>query len=360
MWLGSLLSAALRRVMYLLRVSVYSKLGLAHKPDNPLLGGADKTDTMLKNDQVTIFGGSGFLGRYLVKRLANAGARLRVAVRDVNGAAFLKPMGDLGQIVPVATNVRDNAQVAAAVAGAYAVVNLLGILYEKGAQTFVSVHAEAPRRIAEAARSAGVERFVQISAIGADPDSPSRYAQTKGAGEAAAKTAFPEVTLVRPSVVFGSEDGFLNRFAALAPLTPILPLFGAGKTLFQPVYVGDVAAAVTRILEDPATKGLTYELGGPRTMSLREVFALVLRETRRRRLLLPLPMWVAEIQAFFLQLLPDPPLTPDQVTLLRSDNVVGEKALGLADLGISPTPVETIAPSYLARYRRGTRFAPLK
>ena len=313
---------------------------------------------VIAGKSVTVFGGSGFLGRHLVKRLADAGARLRIAVRDPNAAYFLKPAGDVGQIVPVAANIRDDTQVAAAVEGAWGVINLVGILFERGRQTFDAMHAEGARRIAEASAKAGAERLVQVSAIGAAMDSPSLYARTKAAGEAWAREAFPDVTIVRPSVVFGPEDDFLNRFAVMARLAPALPLFGGGKTKFQPVYVGDVAAAIAKILDDDKTKGRLYELGGPRTMSLREVFELVTRETRRRRFLVPMPMWMAEVNAAFLQWLPNPPLTPDQVTLLRRDNVVAPKARGLAELGVTPTPVEAIAGTYLARYRRGSRFAP--
>ena len=311
---------------------------------------------MIEGTPVTVFGGSGFLGRHVVKRLAEAGARLRVAVRHPNAALFLKPLGDVGQVVPMATNIRDDAQVARAVAGAQGVINLVGILFERGKQRFQDIHVDGARRIAEASTKAEVHRLIQVSAIGADAKSESVYARTKAAGEAAARKAFPDVTIVRPSVVFGPDDDFLNRFAALARLSPALPLFGGGKTRFQPVYVGDVAAAISRILDDSETRRRVYELGGPKTMSLREVFTLVVKETRRRRLLVPLPMWMAEINAAFLQWLPEPPLTPDQVTLLRRDNVAARKAPGLAELGISPTPIEAIAASYLARYRRGSRF----
>jgi NADH dehydrogenase len=312
---------------------------------------------MIEGTLVTVFGGSGFLGRHIVKRLAEAGVRVRVAVRHPNAALFLKPLGDVGQIVPFATNIRDDAQVAAAVAGAQGVINLVGILFERGRQRFQDIHADGARRVAEACATAGVERLVQVSAIGADAKSESVYARTKAAGEAAARQAFPDVTIVRPSVVFGPDDDFLNRFASMARLSPALPLFGGGKTRFQPVYVGDVAAAIFRVLDDADTKRRIYELGGPKTMSLRDVFALVAKETRRRRFLVPLPMWMAEINAAFLQWLPKPPLTPDQVTLLRRDNVAARKAPGLAELGISPTPIEAIAASYLSRYRRGSRFS---
>ena len=302
---------------------------------------------------VTVFGGSGFLGRHVVRRLAQSGARVRVAVRDTEAAMFLKPMGDVGQVVPVQANVRNEPSVGRAVEGADSVINLVGILYESGPQRFASVHGEGAGRAARAAAEAGAERFVQVSAIGADPDSPAQYARSKAAGEAAVREACPGATIVRPSVVFGPEDGFFNRFAALARLLPVLPLIGGGRTRFQPVYVGDVAAALTRILDEPDTAGKTFELGGPRIYSLRQVMELVLREIDRKRVLLPLPFAVAMVQGLFFELLPVPPLTRDQVRLLMRDNVVSEGALTLADLGLEPTSVEAILPTYLGRYRRG-------
>ncbi len=302
---------------------------------------------------VTVFGGSGFLGRHLVRRLAQSGARVRVAVRDVEAANFLKPMGDVGQIVPVQANLRHGPSVARAVERAQAVVNLVGILYQFGPQRFAAVHAQGAGRVAGAAAEAGAERFVQVSAIGADADSPAEYARSKAAGEVAVREAYPEATIVRPSVIFGPEDGFFNRFAALARLTPVLPLIGGGETRFQPVYVGDVAAALMRILDDPDTAGQTFELGGPAIYSLRQVMELVLEQIGRERLLLAVPFPLAMLKARFLELLPVPPLTRDQVKLLMRDSVVAEGARTLEDLGLTPTAVETILPSYLDRYRRG-------
>ena len=307
----------------------------------------------IRDSRATLFGGSGFIGRHLVQRLARAGARVRVVARDPERGSFLKPLGDPGQIVLSRGSLLDPASVAAAVEGADFVVNLVGILYETRRQTFAAIHAEGARRVAEAATAAGVERLVQISAIGASQRSPALYGRTKAAGEAAVRKAFPEATIVRPSIVFGPEDDFFNRFAALARLAPVLPLFGGGRTKFQPVYVGDVAEAIRRIVEDSQTAGKMYELGGPHVYTFREVIEIVLRETRRKRLLLPLPFWVANLQASFLELLPKPPLTRDQVKMLARDNVVGAKALGLADLGIEPTAVESVVSTYLGRYRRG-------
>jgi NADH dehydrogenase len=304
---------------------------------------------------VTVFGGSGFLGRYLVQRLAQAGARVKVAVRDPEAARFLKPMGGVGQVVPVAANIRDRPSIGRAVEGADAVVNLVGILYERGRQRFDGVHVRGAQQVAAAAREAGARRFLQVSAIGAATDSPARYGRSKRAGELAVAEAFPGATVVRPSVVFGPEDQFFNRFAALARLAPALPLPGGGLTRFQPVYVGDLAEAMMRLLADEATAGATYELGGPRVYTLRQIYEYVLAETGRRRLLLPLPFALMRWQAMVLQFLPEPPLTPDQVNLLTVDNVVAEGAKGFAELGIQPTAVEAVVPGYLARYRRRGR-----
>ncbi|NJO56690.1 MAG: complex I NDUFA9 subunit family protein [Rhodospirillales bacterium] len=297
---------------------------------------------------ITIFGGSGFVGRHLVRRLAPTGWICRVAVRDPDSALFLKVLGDPGQIIPMAADVTDQKSVERAVADVQRVVNLVGILYEKGRRSFQRVHVEGAANVAKAASAAGVERLVQMSAIGADPESPAGYGRTKAAGEEAAKAAFAGTSVVRPSVVFGPEDDFFNRFAAMARLMPVLPVF---PTRFQPVFVDDVAAAIATILDDPQTKGKTYELGGPRVITFEEFLELVMRFTGRKRMLLPLPLSIASLQATFLQLLPSPPLTRDQVRLLGRDNVVAEGALTLADLGITPTAMEGILPTYLSRFK---------
>jgi uncharacterized protein YbjT (DUF2867 family) len=298
---------------------------------------------------ITVFGGSGFIGRHLVRRLAADGWVVRVAVRNPLGAEFLKISGEPGQIVPLFADVTDAASVAGATSEARAVINLVGILYEKGRRTFRRVHVEGAENVAKAAREAGAERFVQMSAIGAGADSPAEYGRTKAAGELAAHSAFPQANIMRPSVVFGPEDDFFNRFATLARFSPALPVFA---TKFQPVYVGDVAEAFMVVLNDPSTAGKLYELGGPRVIGFRELMQLTLREIGRKRLLLPLPLSVAEIEAFFLEMLPVPPLTRDQVKLLERDNVVDPRALGFKDLGIQPTAVEAILPTYLGRFRR--------
>jgi NADH dehydrogenase len=300
---------------------------------------------------VTVFGGSGFIGRYVVQRLARAGWQVRVAVRRPNEALFLKTSGDVGQVTPVAANVRDDRSVAAAVAGADAVVNLVGILYQSGKQSFDSVQAKGAARVAAAAKAAGATRFIQISAIGADSGADALYARSKAAGEQAVKLAFPGATILRPSIVFGAEDDFFNRFARMAMMSPALPLIGGGHTKFQPVFVGDVAAAVEKALADDGAQGKTYELAGPQVYTFRALMELLLKEIGRCRLLLPLPFALASLKAAFLQLLPIPPLTVDQVRLLKRDNVATANMPGLLDLGITPTTLESVLPSYLDQYR---------
>ena len=250
-------------------------------------------------------------------------------------------------------SIGDDQILPAFLAGNDALVNCVGILRQSGSQTFERVHHTGPARLARLAREAGIGRFVHISAIGADSRSSSAYARTKAAGEAAVRDAFPTVTILRPSVVFGAEDQFFNRFAAMATISPVLPLIGGGHTRFQPVYVGDVADAVLKCLDDPTTAGRTYELGGPKVYTFRELIELMLGEIRRKRLLVDLPFGLAAIQARLMSILPNPPLTPDQVELLKRDNVVSSGALTLAALGIAPTAVEGVLPSYLDRFRRG-------
>ena len=300
----------------------------------------------------TVFGGSGFIGRYVVQRLAERGYVVRVAVRDPESALFLKPMGAVGQIVPLYTSVAIEGTVHRAAAGAELVVNLVGILSERKRGDFEQVHAEGAARVARMAAAAGVTRLVHVSAIGADPGSPSQYARTKAAGEAGVRDAFRAATILRPSVVFGPEDQFLNRIGAMAQLLPIMPLI-AGETRFQPVYVGDVADAVMTALLKPGLGGDLYELGGPRVLSFRDLTRYVLQETHRKRPLMSVPMSLARLQARFLELLPGKPLTRDQLLLLARDNVVSAGTPDLATLGIVPTPMELIAPTYLRRFRPG-------
>ena len=276
-----------------------------------------------------------------------------VGGRHAENAKFLMTAGLVGQIAAVNATIDDEQVLPAFLAGSNAVVNCVGILAESGRQTFERVHYLGPARLARLAREAGVERLVHISAIGADPRSRSAYARSKAQGEAAVRDAFPTATILRPSIVFGPEDQFFNRFAAMAMISPVLPVIGGGRTRFQPVYVGDVADAVLKCLEEPAAAGRTYELGGPKIYSFRELIELLLGEIRRKRLLIDLPFGAAEFQARLMSVLPSPPLTPDQVELLRSDNVVSSGALTLAALGITPTAVEAILPTYLDRFRRG-------
>lgn len=302
------------------------------------------------NDIVTVIGGSGFIGRYVVEKLAETGCRIRVAVRRPERALFLKPLGEIGQIEPVAVNIRNRSSLEAAIRGADAVVNLVGILFQAGAQRFAAVQAEGAGAVAEIARAAGVSRLVHISAIGADPASPALYARSKAEGEARIRAAFPAATILRPSIVFGPEDDFLNRFAGMAALSPILPVVG-GRTRFQPIYVGDVAKAVMAALQRPEAAGGLYELGGPHVYAFRDLLKRMLAWIGRRRCIIDLPFPLASLQAAFLQWLPTPPLTLDQVRMLRRDNIVDPAARGLADLDITPTPLEMVAPLYLARYR---------
>jgi uncharacterized protein YbjT (DUF2867 family) len=307
----------------------------------------------MKRHQIAVIGGSGFIGRYIVKRLAERGETLTVGGRHAADAKFLRLTGEVGQVGLVNIAIDDEAVLPAFVGGKDALINCVGILYERGAQKFDVVHHSAPAKLARLAREAGVERLVHISAIGADPRSPSAYARSKAAGEQAVRDAFPTATILRPSIVFGPEDDFFNRFASMAMMSPFVPLIGGGETRFQPVYVGDVASAVTRVLDDSATAGRTYELGGPRAYTFRALMELMLAEIKRHRHFIDVPFGLATLQARLLSLLPKPPLTPDQVEMLRRDNIVTSGALDLGTLGIEPTAVEAILPTYLDRFRRG-------
>src|SRR5437763_6477212 len=308
---------------------------------------------------VTVFGGSGFVGRHLVRALAREGYRVRNAVRRPDLAGHLQPMGRVGQIHSVQANLRYPASVERALEGADVAINLVGILHERGKQRFEAVQADGATNVAQAADAAGA-RLIHMSALGADADSPALYARTKAAGEQAVLTATPEATIFRPSIVFGPEDDFFNRFASMARMMPVLPLVGGGDTKFQPVFVGDVARAIVKAVGGRAKGGTTYELGGPQVRSFKELMEYVLAVTERRRLLLPLPFGLAKMQAFFLQFMPTPLLTPDQVELLRADNIVSEAATNegrtLQSLGIEPAAMEAIVPSYLWRFRKTGQF----
>jgi uncharacterized protein YbjT (DUF2867 family) len=312
----------------------------------------------------TVFGGSGFVGRYVVAELAQRDWRVRAAVRRPDLAGYLQPMGVVGQIHAVQANLRDEDSVARALEATSAVVNAVGILAGTGAQTFEAIHVDGPRRIARATRAAGIKRLVHISAIGADPDSPSRYARTKAAGERAVLEEFPGAVIIRPSIVFGPEDEFFNRFAAMARISPFLPLIGGGKTRFQPVYAGDIGTAVANALEGQAKPGTIYEAGGPEVLSFRELLDRTQAYAQRKRLYLPLPFWLAKVQAALTWPLPNSvrPITVDQVRLLERDNVVSQAAeqegRTLQGLGVSePQAIEGIVPSYLERFRPRGQFS---
>jgi NADH dehydrogenase len=301
----------------------------------------------------TVFGGSGFIGRQVVRRLARAGYAVRVAVRDAESAHRLWTQGNLGQVVSLAVPITQEAAVARALQGAAVAVNLVGILAERREGDFRRIQAEGAGRVARLAAAAGVRRLVHVSALGADPASPSLYARTKAEGEAAVRAAFPEATILRPSVVFGEGDGFLNRFAAMAAAIPVVMPVVAGGTRFQPVHVEDLADAVMAAIAKPAAAGLTYEIGGPRAMTMRQVLDLVLQATGRRRRLVAVPPGLIRFQARIAERLPNPPITRDQLLLLQRDNVVTEGMPGLDALGIAPRSPDAMATQILARFRVG-------
>ena len=315
---------------------------------------------------VTIIGGSGFVGRYIARRMAKEGWRVRVAVRRPNEALFVKPYGTPGQVEPVACNIRDDASVRSVLAGADAVVNCVGVLNGVGKNTFDAVQAEGAGRVARIAASLGIARLVQISAIGADAQSDSDYARTKGQGEAAVLAAFPSAVILRPSIIFGTEDQFFNRFAAMTRMGPILPVVGA-NTRFQPVHVDDVAQAAVRGAIGAAAPGV-YELGGPEVDTFRGLMGRMLKVIQRRRVVVNMPFFVARImgfgfdmiQAVTLGLIENKMITRDQVKNLERDNVVSLGAKGLADLGITPTAMEAVLPEYLWRYRASGQYAAIK
>ena len=310
---------------------------------------------------VTVFGGTGFVGRQVVRALAKRGYRVRAAARNEGAGYRLRMLGDVGQIEVVQANIRVRETVERALDGAEACINLVAVLYEHGRQKFGDLHVEGARTIAECAAAQGISRFVQVSAIGADANAQSKYARTKAEGEAAVRAVIPTATIVRPSIVFGPEDAFFNRFGQMAALSPVLPMVGA-ETKFQPVFVGDLGAAIANATLDPEAAGQTFEIGGPSVYTFRELMEIVKRETGRKSILLPVPFPIArvigmvgDIQA---KLLP-PVLTSDQVELLRHDNVPAEGAPGLAELGVSPTSIEAVVPTYLYRYRKGGQYADL-
>ena len=308
---------------------------------------------------VTVYGGSGFLGRHLVRALAKRDYRIRVAVRRPDLAFHLQPLGRVGQIHAVQANLRHAPSVDAAARDASVLINLVGILYEGGRQRFDTVHAYGAEQVALAASAHGA-RLVQVSAIGADEHARSAYARSKAAAERLALAAQPSAVIMRPSIMFGPEDNFFNMFAGLARISPVLPLIGGGMTRFQPVFVGDVATAIADAVDGNVKGGTVYELGGPEVRTFKQLLQFVLATIERKRLLVPIPFFVAKLQATFLQYLPKPLLTPDQVELLRVDNVVSETAKAerrtLQGLGIEPEPIEAIVASYLWRFRKSGQF----
>jgi NADH dehydrogenase len=302
---------------------------------------------------VTVFGGSGFVGRNIVRVLAQQGWRVRAAVRRPEWASFLQPMGDVGQVVPVQANVRNEASVAAAVAGADAVVNAVGIFFQRGRQRFDLVHANGARNIGAASSAAGVKSLVHISGIGIDEDdSQSHWLRSKAAAERAIIEAFPRATILRPSIVFGPGDNFFTNLASLARLLPRMPAIGGDRFKFQPVYVGDVAAATAVCLKDPATAGQIYELGGPKVYTMRQLAELVLQATGRSdKRIAYMPLSLTKLAGLVGQFLPRPPLTYDQAYMLERDSLVHPGRPGLAELGVKPTAAEVILPAYLEHYR---------
>ncbi|MCF8474988.1 MAG: complex I NDUFA9 subunit family protein [Emcibacter sp.] len=305
---------------------------------------------------VTIFGGAGFVGTTLVEHLARTGVRIRVAVRKPNSSMHVKPLGDVGQIQVVQANLRDETSVRSAIRGSDAVINLVGILYETGAQKFKAVHEMGAETIARISQEFGVKSLVHMSAIGADESSPALYGKSKAAGEAAVKKAFTKATIIRPSVIFGNHDQLFNRFAQAASSLSVMPVF-SGDTKFQPVYVGDVADAIIKILSDTTLQDKTYELGGAEIYSLREMMQLAAKEAMRKVCFVDVPKSIAPYFVFFLGLLPNPPITLDQLKMLATDNVVGKKALDLSKLSVSPTSLRAILPLYMHHYRPKGQFA---
>jgi uncharacterized protein YbjT (DUF2867 family) len=308
---------------------------------------------------VTVYGGSGFLGRHVVRALAKRGYRIRVAVRRPELAGHLQPLGRVGQIHAVQTNLRNAASVEAAARDAHVLINLVGILFERGRQRFDAVHTYGAEQVALAASAHGAG-LVHVSAIGADENSPAHYGRSKAQAEKLVLAAQPQAIIMRPSIMFGPEDDFFNRFAALARVSPALPLIGGGHTKFQPAFVGDVAQAIVNAVDGKLKAGTVYELGGPEVRTFKQLMEFVLATIERKRLLVPIPFFVAKMQASLLQFMPKPLLTPDQVALLRSDNVVSDAAITdgrtLPGIGIEPEPIEAIVPSYLWRFRKTGQF----
>ena len=311
----------------------------------------------MKTSSVTIFGGSGFIGRHLIRKLAKSGSRIRIAVRKPSKAKFLEPLGNVGQIVPVYSDLTDYNSVSKAIDGSDIIINLVGILHNSGKYTFNNVHVKGPQNLAKLAKEKNILRLIHVSALGADKDSKSFSSRSKAEGEDAILSNFPKATVLRPSLIFGTEDKFFNRFASMARYMPILPIFGSsfsniGKTLFQPVYVKDVVRAVIFSSENTLANGKIFELGGPKQYSYKELMSIILDITGRRRILFPVHVNNAKVLAFFLERLPGALLTRDQLTQIMINNIVSKGAYSFSEMNISPTPLETIVPEYLSRFRK--------
>jgi uncharacterized protein YbjT (DUF2867 family) len=316
--------------------------------------------SIMSSRLITIFGGSGFIGRHLVGRLAAKGYRIRLAVRDTEKAAQLMTQGNVGQIVGMQTNIRNKASVERAVAGADIVINLVGLLYQSGAQNFNAVHLDGATSVATAAKAAGAKQLIHMSALGASLDSPSVYARTKAGAEQAVQREYEGATILRPSVVFGSDDDFTNKFGQLTSLLPVLPLLDGGAANMQPLWIEDLAEAIVRIVETPDAQGRLYEFGGPDVMSLKEIIDAILAVTGRTCFIAPVPEGLMAFKAFFLQMMPGKPfLTVDQVRLLKADNVVSGNYPGFAELGIEPVSLTSVLPEYMTRYQKGGGYSGL-
>ncbi len=325
---------------------------------------AARTDRQLRDEMIGVIGGSGFVGRHVVAALARAGYRIRVICRRPDLAGFLQPLGVPGQIAFVQANIRRRESLMPALEGLQGVMNLVGILAERGRQTFEAVHVRGAEAVARTAREAGVQRLVHVSALGADPGSPALYGRSKAEGEKRVRQNFASAVILRPSIIVGPEDSFFNRFAGMARFSPAIPLIGGGFTRFQPVYVADVAAAAVKALEDDSLSGQVLELGGPEVWTFRELMEFMLMVIRRRRLLVSIPFGLAKVMAWPAQFLPGPPLTPDQVKMLMKDNVVSERAKAegrtLEGIGIEPDGIEAVVPDYLVRYRPAGQFTVVR
>lgn len=311
----------------------------------------------MANKQVTIFGGTGFIGRYVVDRFADLGYDIRVATRSAGMVSFLKPGGNIGQIVPILCDIHHDKSIKAAIEDSDTVINLIGILAQgRGNNTFKDIHQNFPRRLGKVATKCGVKTLVHVSSMSASEKAPAQYLKSKARGEKGLRKNFTQAVILRPSIVFGVEDNFFNRFASMAMISPVLPLIGGGKTKFQPVYVCDVAQAIIKCATDSSHQGQSFDIAGPETLTFKELLQKMLQTIGRKRLLVPMPWAVANMQGWVLQRLPGKLLTRDQVRSLKTDSITQDGAKTLNDLGITPTPLDVILPIYLDRFKPGGRF----